>query len=55
MGAAGWGEDPGDLGDGLGAWAGVAHGGTRVLVAGLGHDELERDLRFAEVGGVRYL
>ncbi len=51
VGAAGWGEDPGDLGDGLGAWAGVAHGGTRVLVAGLGHDELERDLRFAEVGG----
>lgn len=51
MGATGWGEDPGDLGGGLGAWAGVAHGGTRVLVAGLGHDELERDLRFAEVGG----
>lgn len=29
VGATGWGEDPGDLGDGLGAWAGVAHGGTQ--------------------------
>ena len=51
MGTAWWGEDAGDLGDGFAAGPGVPHGGARVAVSGLGHDELERDLGVAEVGG----
>lgn len=50
-GVAGWREDAGDPGDGFAAGAGVAHGRAGVAVAGLGHDELERDLLLAEVGG----
>jgi hypothetical protein len=41
----------GDLSDGFGAWADVPHRGARVAVPGLGHDQLQRDALFAEVGG----
>ncbi|GII96500.1 hypothetical protein Ssi02_67310 [Sinosporangium siamense] len=51
MGTAAGCQDPGDLGDGFGTGFDVAHGGAGVLVAGLAHDELQRDFGFAEVGG----
>ena len=44
--AAGRAEDAGHFAAGFD----VAHGGAGVLVPGLGHDELERDLGVAEVG-----
>src|SRR5580698_10146571 len=46
-------EQGGDLGDGFGAWADVSHRAARVAVPGLGHDQLQRDALFAEVGGCR--
>jgi hypothetical protein len=51
--SAGRGGDASDLGDCLAAGPGVAHGGVRVAVAGLGHDELQRELLLAKVGGGR--
>ena len=44
MGTAAGCEDLGDLGDGFGAGFDVAHGGAGVLVPGLAHDELQRDV-----------
>ena len=44
-------EQGGDLSDGFGAWADVPHRGARVAVPGLGHDQLQGDALFAEVGG----
>ncbi len=44
-------EQLGDLGDGFGAGADVAHGAARVAVPGLGHDRLEGDVLLSEVGG----
>ena len=43
-------EQSSDLGDGCGAGVDVAHRGAGGLVAGLGHDQLQRDLVVAEVG-----
>ena len=42
-------EQSGDLGDGCGAGVDVPHRGPARLVAGLGHDQLQRDLLVAEV------
>jgi hypothetical protein len=49
--APGRSEQAGDLRDGLVDGLDVAHHGARGLVAGLGHDQLQRDLLVAEVGG----
>src|ERR1700733_10502871 len=43
-------EHADDLGDSLVAELDVPHGGARGLVARLGHDQLQQDLRVAEVG-----
>lgn len=43
-------EEFGDLGDGFAAGTDVAHGGARVAVSGLGHDQLQSDVLFSEVG-----
>src|SRR5450755_2891122 len=51
--APGRGEQAGDLCHGRVAGPDVTHDGARGLVAGLGHDQLERDLLVAEVGGRR--
>ncbi|GAA4972646.1 hypothetical protein GCM10023334_097800 [Nonomuraea thailandensis] len=50
MGTAARCQDLGDLG-GFGAGFDVAHGGARILVPGLAHDELQRHVSVAEVGG----
>lgn len=44
-------EQLGDLGDGFGAGADVAHGAAGIAVPGLGHDRLELDVLLPEVGG----
>ena len=36
-------EQGGDLSNGFGTWADVPHRGARVVVPGLGHDQLQRD------------
>ena|SRR6516164_2137953 len=47
-----WGfEQGGDLSDGFGTRADVPHRGARVAVPGLGHDQLQGDALFTEVGG----
>lgn len=44
-------EQLGDLGDGFGAGADVAHGAAGVAVPGLGHDVLELYVLLAQVCG----
>jgi len=44
VGPAGQAEERGDLPDGFTSGFDVPHGGARVLVPGLGHDEFQRDL-----------
>jgi hypothetical protein len=44
-------EQAGNFSDGFGTWADGPHRGARVAVPGLGHDQLQRDTLFAEMGG----